>query len=54
MNTAENNLVSLEQEREKRIHDLHEANLQKLRKAFEKALPLPKTKAKKRKKKGSR
>lgn len=45
-------LIDLSQERKKRIHDIHEKNLQEINDAFEKAFPLAKKrKIKKQKKK---
>lgn len=40
------NLIDFSAERDKRIHDLHEKRLQDVRKAFEHALPLGKTRKK--------
>lgn len=39
-------LIDLTAERDKRIHDVHEKRLQDVRKAFEQALPLGKTRKK--------
>lgn len=52
MNNKENLPISLDEERAKRIHNKHESNLQKVRKAFEQAFPLTKKKKAKPKKKG--
>lgn len=39
-NAASDNLVDLQQARQLRQHDLNEARLQRMRQAFERALPL--------------
>lgn len=39
-------LIDFTAERDKRIHDVHEKRLQDVRKAFEQALPLGKTRKK--------
>lgn len=39
--TSRDNLVDLQQARALRRHDLDEARLQRVRRAFEQALPLP-------------
>jgi len=45
-------LINFKEERNKRIHDLHEKRLQEVQQAFNKAFPLPTTKkAKKNKEK---
>lgn len=41
-------IIDLQQARDERRHDLHEARLAKVRAAFEKALPLPDSKPSKR------
>ncbi|MBO3276406.1 hypothetical protein [Pseudomonas schmalbachii] len=38
----DDNLIDLNAERDKRVHDVHEKRLQEVRKAFEKVLPLGK------------
>ncbi|MFW9605803.1 MAG: hypothetical protein ACMV0I_04495 [Pseudomonas sp.] len=50
--TTDNTVIDFHTERQRRLHDVHEKRLQAVRAAFEKALPLPKSKnkAKKRKK----
>ena len=50
--TTDKTVIDFQAERQQRLHDLHEKRLQAVRAAFEKALPLPKSKnkAKKRKK----
>ena len=49
--TTDNNLVNFNQERNKRIHDIHEKNLQELHNAFEKEFPLANSKKTNKKKK---
>ncbi len=39
----ESNLIDLNAERSKRIHDVHDKRLQEVRQAFEQALPLSNT-----------
>lgn len=45
------NLIDFTTERSKRIHDLKDKRLNEMRQAFEQALPLPKGKKRKPKKK---
>ena len=49
--TQTNNVVTLAEERAKRIHDIHDKRADQLRDAFAKAFPLPKAKKSKPKKK---
>ncbi|SDU17792.1 hypothetical protein [Halopseudomonas salegens] len=51
---APDNLVDLQQARQERRHDLNEARLQRVRQAFEQALPLPGRKSSAAKKKGKK
>lgn len=51
---TDNNLVNFNQERSKRIHDIHEKKLQEVHDAFEKAFPLPSSKKVNKKKKGKK
>jgi len=45
-------IVDLSQARQQRLHAIHEARLAKVRAAFEKALPLPKSSKSKNARKG--
>lgn len=48
---SDEKLIDFTAERGKRIHDLHDKKLDEMRQAFEQALPLPKGKKSKPKKK---
>jgi len=48
--SQDNKLVDLGAERAKRVHDLNEKRLNEVRQAFEQAMPLVKTKKKKKSK----
>ena len=42
---SKDNLIDFGSERGKRIHELHDKRLDEMRKAFEQALPLPRSKS---------
>lgn len=47
-------LIDFSQEREKRVHDLKEKRLLEVRDAFERAMPMPSSKPRAKKKKGKK
>jgi len=48
---SDDKLIDFGAERSKRIHDLHDKKLDEMRQAFEQALPLPRSRKSKPKKK---